>query len=221
MFLFFLACTVVSRGQAAIDPNANSGSAADPPKATAPFELRKGMNEFGVWGGGAFSATTIFGGLHADEAAGRKYFTIGLRYGRVLAAKKRAALEYTLDAIPVAVAFHTIVRNPTPPPTTIRQNAYGWGVTPLGLKATFGSGKVKEFASVAGGLLWFNKSVPRPDAGRFAFTGEADGGVEVLTESNRAVILGVKFHHISNANLSGANRGLNQFIFYVGYSVFK
>ena len=34
-----------------------------------PFQLKRGDNEFGFWGGVSPKATTIFGGLHDDEAA--------------------------------------------------------------------------------------------------------------------------------------------------------
>ncbi len=67
----------------------------------------------------------------------------------------------------------------------------------------------------------FSKPVPLPDAGKFAFVGEASTGVRVFTAGKRAVTLGVRFHHISNGNRSGSNRGLNQFVIYAGFSVFK
>src|ERR1043166_8638550 len=68
------------------------------------YSLKKGDNEFGFWGGIGFKATTIFGGLHEDEARDRRFFIAAFRYGRTLAANKHVALQYTLDAIPVAVA---------------------------------------------------------------------------------------------------------------------
>lgn len=46
-------------------------------------------------------------------------------------------------------------------------------------------------------------------------------GVRIFTSERRAVTLGVGFHHISNGDRSGSNRGLNQFVIYAGFSVFK
>jgi len=63
--------------------------------------------------------------------------------------------------------------------------------------------------------------VPLPDAGKFAYVGEAGGGLRIFTSERRAVSLGVRFHHISNGDRQGANRGLNQFLVYVGFSIFK
>jgi len=59
------------------------------------------------------------------------------------------------------------------------------------------------------------------DAGQFAFTLEGGGGVRIATSTRRAVTIGVRLHHISNGDTSGSNRGLNQFVIYAGFSVFK
>ncbi len=189
-----------------------------------PFLLKRGDNEFGFWGGFSPAATTIFGGLHDDEAEDRKFFIAAFRYGRTLAANNSLALQYTFDAVPVAVATGTIVSRTTVGGVTTfqRETAYGGGVTPLGLQLDFANGsKVHPFAHVNGGLLWFNKSVPIEDAGSFAYVGEAGGGVRIFTSEKRAVSIGVRFHHISNGDRAGSNRGLNQFVIYAGFSVFK
>jgi lipid A 3-O-deacylase PagL len=190
-----------------------------------PFLLKRGDNEFGFWGGVSPKATTIFGGLHDDEAEDRKFFIAALRYGRTLAANDSLALQYTLDVVPLAVATGTIVSRTTSPAgidTFRRETAYGAGFTPLGLQLDFANGsKVHPYAHVNGGFLYFNKSVPIEDAGRFAWVGEAGGGLRVFTSERRAVNVGVRFHHISNGDRQGSNRGLNQFVIYAGFSVFK
>jgi lipid A 3-O-deacylase PagL len=189
-----------------------------------PYQLKHGDNEFGFWGGVSPKATTIFGGLHEDEADDRKFFIAALRYGRTLAASDSLALQYTLDVVPLAVATGTIVSRTTTAgvDTFRRETAYGAGFTPLGLQLDFANGsKVHPFAHVNGGFLYFNKSVPIEDAGRFAWVGEAGGGVRIFTSERRAVSLGVRFHHISNGDRQGSNRGLNQFVIYAGFSVFK
>ena len=189
------------------------------------FVLERGDNEFGFWGGFSPAATTIFGGLHEDEAEDRKFFIAALRYGRTLAANDHLALQYTADIVPAAFATGTIVSrttNPSGVTTFERETAYGVGVTPLGLQLDFANGaKVHPFVHVNGGLLYFNKSVPIEDAGRFAWVGEAGGGLRIFTSERRAVSVGVRFHHISNGDRQGSNRGLNQFVIYAGFSVFK
>ncbi len=190
-----------------------------------PFLLKRGDNEYGFWAGFSPKATTIFEGLREDEAEDRKFFIAALRYGRTLAANDSLALQYTLDVVPVAVASGVIVSRTTSPTgveTFQRETAYGAGFTPIGLQLDFANGsKVHPFVHVNGGFLYFNKDVPIEDAGRFAFVGEAGGGVRIFTSERRAVNIGVRFHHISNGDTSGSNRGLNQFVIYAGFSVFK
>jgi hypothetical protein len=170
-----------------------------------PNRLKNGDNEFGFWGGFSPAATTIFAGLRDDEAEDRKFFIGAFRYSRTLIANDSLALQYTLDAIPVAVATGTIVARSTVGGVTTftRETAYGGGVTPLGLQLDFAnSSKVHPFVHVNGGFLVFNKSVPIEDAGKFAFVGEAGGGVRIFTSERRAITLGVRFHHISNGDTS-------------------
>ena len=190
-----------------------------------PFLLKRGDNEWGFWAGFSPKATTVFGGLHEDEAADRKFFIAALHYGRTLAANNSLALQYQLDVVPVAVATGTIISRTTSPTgvdTFRRETAYGAGFTPLGLQLDFANGsKVHPYIHVNGGFLYFNKSVPIEDAGQFAFVGEAGGGVRIFTSERRAVNIGVRFHHISNGDTSGSNRGLNQFVIYAGFSIFK
>ncbi|HKV35758.1 MAG TPA: acyloxyacyl hydrolase [Pyrinomonadaceae bacterium] len=189
-----------------------------------PFLLKRGDNEFGFWGGFSPAASTVFGGLHDDEAEDRKFAIAAFRYGRTLAANDSLALQYTLDAVPLAVATGTIVSRTTVGGVTTfqRETAYGGGVTPLGLQLDFANGsKVHPFVHLNGGLLWFNKSVPIEDAGKLALVGEAGGGIRIFTSERRAVSLGVRFHHISNGDRAGSNRGLNQFVIYAGFSIFK
>jgi hypothetical protein len=190
----------------------------------SPYRLKRGDNEFGFWGGGAFTATTIFGGLTEAEADERGFVIAAFRYGRTLAANKSVALQYTLDAIPLAVATGNIESSTTVAGVTTfqRDTAYGAGVTPLGLQLDFAnSSRVKPFIHLNGGLLVFNESVPLPDSGKLALIGETGAGLRIFTSERRAVSLGVRFHHISNGDRAGSNRGLNQFIFYAGFSVFK
>jgi hypothetical protein len=189
-----------------------------------PFLLKRGDNEFGGWAGFSPAASTIFGGLHEDEAADRRFFLAAFHYGRTLAANDSLALQYSFDAIPVVVATGVITARSTIGGVTTfrRETAYGGGLTPLGLQLDFANGsKIHPFIHVNGGGLIFNKSMPIEDSGRFAFVGEAGAGVRIFTSDKHAVSIGVRFHHISNGNTSGANRGLNQFVIYGGYSIFK
>lgn len=215
---------VCARAQISTSNVTHSSVRQDSGSDVPPHQLKKGDNEFGFWGGASFKATTIFGGLSSDEAAERKFVIAAFRYGRTLAANESLALQYTLDAIPLAVATGNIVASTTTGGVTTftRDTAYGAGLTPLGLQLDFAnSGRVHPFVHVNGGGLIFNQSVPLPDAGKFAFVGEAGGGIRVFTSGRKAATLGLRFHHISNGDRLGSNRGLNQFVVYAGFSFFQ
>lgn len=220
------AFSVIAQSNVIPSDSSDAPSVAGPAPDTTdgPYTLKKGDNEFGFWAGGSVKATTAFGGLTDAEVDNRKFFLAAFRYGRTLYANHSVALQYTLDAIPIAVATGNIVSSTTVGPITTfrRETAYGAGVTPLGLQLDFGNGsRVHPFIHVNGGLLVFNDSVPLPDAGSLALGGETGGGVRIFTSERRAVTLGVKFHHISNGDRSGSNRGLNQFVIYGGFSIFR
>jgi hypothetical protein len=194
----------------------------------SPYRLKRGDNEFGFWSATSFGATTVFGGLTDEEASDRRLFILAFRYGRTLAANESVALQYTLDAIPLAIASGNIVESipiaTTTGPVTIfrRKKTYGAGLTPLGLQLDFANGsRVHPFIHVNGGFLAFSDSVPLPDAGGFAYIGEAGAGLRIFTAEQRALSLGFRFHHISNGNRAGANRGLNEFMVSVGFSFFR
>ena len=223
------ACATSLNAQFSVPPAPGESAATDavtnaPAADDEGYTLKKGDNEFGFWAGGSFKATTAFGGLTDAEASDRKFFLAAFRYGRTLAANDSLALQYTLDAIPIAIATDNIVSSTTVGPVTTfqRETAYGAGLTPLGLQLDFANGsRVHPFVHVNGGFLAFNDSVPLPDAGGFALVGEAGGGVRIYTSERRAITLGLRFHHISNGDRSGSNRGLNQFVIYGGFSIFK
>jgi hypothetical protein len=189
----------------------NSQVASDGPT------LQKGTNELGFWAGGSFDSPTLIG-----TAEDRKYFTIGLRYGRVFATSKRVAYEYTIDLVPVAVVFQ-----PDFAQVFNRSGAssiYGAGLSPIGFKVNFNrSGRFKPFLSTSGGFIYFGHPVPDdvPGATEFNFTFDFGGGVQISSGARGAVILGYKFQHISNGGRSIVNPGLDANVIYAGYSFFK
>ena len=221
--------SVVTNAQAPSEETSPSASvpvaiAAPPADDDAPYTLKGGDNEFGGWGGFSFKATTIFAGLSEAEADDRKFLLAAFCYGRTLYANDSIALQYTLDAIPVAVATGVITSRSSVGGVTVfqRDTAYGGGLSPLGFQLDFANGsRVHPFAHLNAGFLGFTKAVPIEDSGKFAFTLEGGGGVRIFTSERRAVTLGLRLHHISNGDRSGSNRGLNQFVFYAGFSVFK
>lgn len=181
------------------------------------FNLEKGANEFGVWIGGSLNSPTLIG-----TATERRLLLLGLRYGRVLGGSRDVAIEYMADVIPLAVVFQ---------PDFARQfnrsddaAIYGAGVAPIGFRFIFNRrGRLKPFAETTGGFIYSRRPVPVDVEGatRFNFSFDFSGGVQFFTSARRALTVGYKFHHLSNAHRARVNPGLDSNVVYLGFSLFK
>jgi hypothetical protein len=174
------------------------------------YRLGRGMNEFGLWAGGSPDSFDFLGTVE-----NRELLLFGLRYGRVVAAWEAVSLEYTLDIIPTAVVFE---------PERVRRGSgtiYGAGLSPLGLKLNFGQESwIKPFVAASVGFLYFEKDIPVPRSSQFNFTPELGLGVQFFLAPKRALTLGYKVHHMSNANTGRSNPGMDSHVFYAGFSFF-
>jgi hypothetical protein len=183
--------------------------------------IQKRQNEFGVWGGISFDAPTLIG-----KTPDARFGDIGLRYGRVLAASKTVAFEWTIDAIPVAVLSNSrfiVVPSGTGFVfTQTRKSVYGWGAAPIGLKFNFRRNRrLQPFGQATGGFLYFNEQVPVAGAARFNFTFDFSGGVQIVNSNRRAFTIGYKYQHISNGYRANFNPGVDVQMIFAGFSVFK
>lgn len=184
--------------------------------------IQKGRNEFGVWGAISFDSTTLIG-----QTPNARFGNVGLRYGRVLAASKTVAFEWTIDAVPLALLSNdrfTLV--PTGSGGFLvqktRKNVYGAGLSPIGLKFFFRrQHRVQPFAASTGGFLYFGEDVPISGAKRFNFTFDFGGGIQIINSSRRAFTIGYKYQHISNGDRSPINPGVDVQLVYAGFSIFK
>ncbi|HBB87353.1 MAG TPA: hypothetical protein DC047_07035 [Blastocatellia bacterium] len=184
--------------------------------------MRKGWNEFGVWGGVSFQAPRLIG-----KTPNARFGNIGLRYGRVLAASKTVALEYTIDAVPVALlSTKRLTLSPLSPGvfsvTESRQSTYAAGLSPIGFKLNFRRlKKVQVFTSTTGGFLYFRDQVPLSGAALFNFTFDLAGGVQIVKSNRRAILIGYRYQHISNGFTSPINPGVDVQMVFAGFSIFR
>ena len=183
--------------------------------------IQKGWNEFGIWGAISFHSPTLIG-----KTPNARFGNIGLRYGRVLAASKTVAFEWTIDAIPLAVLSNN--RFTAAPSgsgfviTQSRKSVYAWGIAPIGLKFNFRRNrKVQPFGQATGGFLYFNEDVPVAGAARFNFTYDFSGGIQIVNSNRRAFTIGYKYEHISNGYRATFNPGVDVQMIVVGFSVFR
>src|ERR1051326_2689875 len=133
-------------------PVSSSPTAADKNTQTPSEGIQKRDNEWGVWGAISFDSPMLIG-----KTPDARFGNIGLRYGRVLAASKTVAFEWTIDAIPIAILSNPRPELTLPPPggfgtSPVRHSVYGFGAAPIGLKFNFRRNRrVEPFGQATGG----------------------------------------------------------------------
>jgi len=71
------------------------------------------------------------------------------------------------------------------------------------------------------GMLWTNLAPRIPEQStQFNFVMESGPGLHYFATERVALMIGVRFHHISNAGIGDRNLGLNSTLAYAGLSVF-
>lgn len=178
-------------------------------------------NEFSVWGG--FSPNTTTNVIRWGSSVDTKYGILALRYARRFDTSKKINLKITSDFIPMAILNYpttTIVQ--TAPNRfridNIKRSSYAFGPA-LGVQGNFRPyKKVKPFLNGGGGMLFFNRKIPDERATRLNFIVEFGGGVEISINKKRAITIGYKLSHISNADRGQSNPGYDNNLFYFGYT---
>jgi hypothetical protein len=213
----------------------SAASGEDEPETTerSVYRARRGAVEYNFEVGIAPFDPTHFTGEKTYNTTGRKLGTLNFRVGRVIGTTKGITVTYLWGLTPLVVARAHEVRNtafvsptetPNIPPTK-RETGYGFGGTPANFRFTFFPGsRVKPFAQVGAGILFFNKPIPIPESRRLQFTGDFGGGFIVhLANPKHFMTFGYKYFHISNGNIGGKewNPGYNANVFYIGFSFFK
>jgi opacity protein-like surface antigen len=158
----------------------------------------------------------------------RRIYLTGFRSEWLLETFGQFAVATTMELLPLAIVQRTSAdtascyRSPTNGQTICRLDrsanvAFGAGGSPIGLKLYFNrASNVRLFAAGAAGALMFSTDVPVRGSRRLNFTFEYGGGMEILRENGGSVILGYKFHHISNGSTAPLNPGLDANVLFFG-----
>src|SRR5207244_8898735 len=188
--------------------NEASSSAAGSGAQSTSEGIQKRWNEFGIWGGISFDSPTLIG-----KTPDARFGNLGLRYGRVLAASKSVAFEWTIDAVPLSILSNNRLLpvfsgNGFTVYAPKRKSVYGWGAAPIGLKFNFRRNRrVQPFGHATGGFLYFSRQAPVDDSSRFNFTFDFSGGVQIVNSNRRSFTVGYKYKHTSNGNTGPFNPG--------------
>ena len=98
-------------------------------------------------------------------------------------------------------------------------HAKGAGVAPVAWRWNFDPhGRVYPYAEVGGGALWTSAAVPAGTTGSNFMT-HAGGGVRVVGTAGHGLIVGYRFHHISNGNRLARNPGVNAHMLTLGWTI--
>ena len=99
-----------------------------------------------------------------------------------------------------------------------------FAVTPLGFTADFGRRhKVFPFLQTDEGIIASTEPIPINVTGATGlnFLIDAGGGIRIKTGRRHAICLGYKFLHISNGFTSAVNPGVENNVFYAGFSILR
>jgi opacity protein-like surface antigen len=176
--------------------------------------------------GAGFSWFSPRGG-NWGKITNRRVYLTGLRNEWVLGARGRFAWSYLFEWVPVAVVERTVAGqtlhcDPTGTSSVCEVDrsarvAVGTGAAPLGLKLYMNNGgSARFFGSGSGGMIAFTSDVPVYSSRKLNFMFDYGGGVDVVMRDGRALTIGYRFHHISNAGSGRVNPGLDANVIYVG-----
>lgn len=187
---------------------------------------------YAAWGGVARNSPDNLWGAER----GRDVAVAALRFTRQDTRSTAIGVDYYLDVVPVA--WVSMPRTPDPPPCDsqypkphapaggsglcildgpVKTSAYGLGVAPLGVQARVRLlPLVQPFVAMNAGMLWFTRPVPSERAARLNFTADAGAGLLIGRRGQRGVMLGYKFHHISNGGTAASNPGIDGHMIYAG-----
>lgn len=193
--------------------------------ATDPGRSDEDQSVIGLWSGVSFDSPGWWGAVRE-----REFFILGLRYRHTLTRSRAVALAYTFDVIPAAIVTKTpTCTTPACCPwrsetmcrdlkLVVSGTAYGVGVAPLGVQLElFREHPVRVVVGMAGGLLWFDRDVPRLRNRKMNFTAELSTSLRYRITDGWEMTAGYKFHHLSNAGTGTFNPGLDANVFYLGW----
>ena len=173
--------------------------------ATPLFEV--GTSEWMISGGPAWGVV-IF-----HSAGGHRYALQTISWGRILTGPRgpgalRGRFEWAIEGVPLYGQYSP-------------QNTYGFGITPLLWRWNFEpSGRLAPYSELGGGLLWTRDPVPARTT-TSNFTAHAGAGVRIFIRPQEAIVLGYRFHHISNGNRLERNPGVNAHVLQFGWSFLR
>jgi len=168
---------------------------------------RQPRHDFQVFAGYSPLSATLIG-----TATDRRLALAGFAYSYRCWIWNSLSVSYTAAAMPA-----TILIEPA-------HAVYGFAVAPVGFTFDLARNRrVHPFAETIGGIVASTEPIPenQPDATGLNFFFDVGGGIRWRVGERGAVSLGYRFFHISNAYTTSFNPGVDNNVFYVGYSFLR
>ncbi len=118
--------------------------------------------------------------------------------GERLRGWRRGNLEYAFDVLPLFETYGN-------------QHIKGYGFDPVILRwnSALHTARISPYIELAGGGVSTNSNLPPGNTSSFNFMAKGGGGVYLRTRKRQSVDVGVRWSHISNANLGVENQEFN------------
>jgi hypothetical protein len=177
---------------------------------------------------GAFvgAARHSLAGTHLGLIPDRNHVFASLQLAIEIVGNRLLRVAYAPQLLPLVV----VTNNPTDqtvrlagggtfivegPPSPV----LGVGVAPISVEAQLcPQRRICVYGGGAAGAVWFGRAVPVRDARAFNYTFEFGGGLRWKYASVHSLVVGYKFHHLSNAYTARENPGLDAAVLVVGYT---
>ena len=167
-------------------------------------------HDFQFFAGYSPASATLIG-----TAPDRRLALAGFAYSFRCWSWNSVSVSYTAAAMPAAILIQPSEGN------VPAHAVYGFAVAPVGFTFDLArKRRVHPFIETTGGIVASTQPIPenQPDATGLNFFFDVGGGVRWRAGERGAVSLGYIFFHISNAGTTSFNPGVDNNVFYVGYS---
>ena len=180
-------------------------------------------HEFQFFAGYSPASSTLIG-----TGPDRRFALAGFSYSYRCWEWSSVSVSYTGTLLPAATLIQPAETSYALEPPYVRRvggrAVYGFAAAPLGF--TFEIARRRRahpFAETMEGIVASTEPIPenQPDASGLNFVVDLGGGVKWMAGDRRAVTLGYRFLHISNAGTTSFNPGVDNNVFYVGYSFLR
>jgi hypothetical protein len=177
-------------------------------------------NDFQFFAGYSPVASTLIG-----ATPDRRFVAAGFAFSYECWIWKSTSLNYTATAMPAAIMLEPseTLYNFVPPYRrySTAHAVYGFAAAPLGFTWDIAPGRrIHPFAETIEGIIASTEPIPQnlPDGSGLNFLFDLGAGVRWNIAPRRALVVGYRFLHISNADTTAFNPGVDNNVFYMGYS---